>query len=72
MTAIALLFHSNVAKPMSSERNVLRHRLLGAKHQAIQNLVDEKGTPTYYTISSISILAQTDVSLVELLLMGRC
>lgn len=61
VTAIALLFHSNVAKPMSSERNVLRHRLLGAKHQAIQNLVDEKGTPTYYTISSISILAQTDI-----------
>lgn len=66
VTAIALLFHGNVVKPLPAEQKVLRARLLGAKQHAIQNLVSEisveRENTSYFTISSINCLAQTDVS----------
>lgn len=68
MTTIALLFHGNVAEPSLRHRAVLRTRMLEQKQLAFKNLADEisveKDNTTYFTISSIYCLAQTDVSFV--------
>lgn len=66
VTAMALLFHGNVAGPRPTDQTILRTRMLNEKQLAIQDLVDEisveKGNTSYFTMSSIICLAQTDVS----------
>lgn len=67
VTAMALLFHGNAAGPCPADRAILRARMLHEKQLAIRDLVDEisveKGGASYFTMSSIYCLAQTDVSL---------